>query len=140
MNMHNVMPGDGIRLKKKSIIHLDVTLTDTESLILILVLRRLEYKSSFEFDDCFLPLNIPEDMTIKLKHLLLHDGETRNKFIGIVTARKIMKMCKIYIMNDFPYAIFRIEIGIFESRVRVHKDELSKYLTIIDLDIEEKIE
>lgn len=115
---------------------MDVSLTDTESLILNLVLKRGDNKISFEFDDCFLPMNIPDELTIKLKHLLLHDGETRNKFIGIVTARKLMKMCKINIFDDFPYVIFTIDIGNFNSKVRVHSNVVKEYLRIENLDIE----
>jgi len=138
MNMNNVIPGNGVELRKRTILHLDVSLTDTESLILNLVLKREDNKISFEFDDCFLPMNIPEELFIKLKHLLLHDGETRNKFIGIVTARKLMKMCKINIFDDFPYVIFTIDIGNFNSKVRVHSNEVKEYLKIENLDIEEK--
>lgn len=138
MNMNNVIPGNGVELRKRTILHLDVSLTDTESLILNLVLKMGDNKISFEFDDCFLPMNIPEELSIKLKHLLLHDGETRNKFIGIVTARKLMKMCKINIFDDFPYVIFTIDIGNFNSKVRVHSNEVKEYLKIENLDIEEK--
>ena len=138
MNKHNIIVEKGVELKKRTMVHLNVNLTNTESLILNLILKNEEKESIFEFDDCFSPSSIPYDLTIRLKHLLLHDGETRNKFIGVVTARKLIKICKIHIMNDFPYVIFRIEISNFESKVRIHESEILSYLKIIDLDIDEK--
>jgi len=136
MNKHNVILGGGVELKKKTIIHLEVILTNTESLLLKLILKKGEIKSEFEFDDCYSPSRISDELTIKLKHLLLHDGETREKFIGVVTARKLMKVCKIQILNDFPFVIFLIEIGDFETRVRINKDNVSEFLKIENLNTE----